>query len=138
MISFRKFIIAYMTVLIISIVIAHFYLQSQGRYPYGDITVEEAKSLIAQNTRLKIVDIRLDTEFNVSHIPGAINVCACGDPDNMLRQLNPNDEILVYCRNGLRSAATKEFLNDNSFGKVYNLVGGIVAWENAGYPVVNG
>ena len=136
MISFKKFVVAYLTVLLLSVVVAHFYVQSQQK-SYGDITVEQAKSLIEQNIWLKIVDVRLDTEFNTSHIPGAINVCAC-DPDNMLRQLNPNDEILVYCRNGLRSAAAMKFLNENGFSKVYNLVGGIVAWENAGYPVVNG
>jgi rhodanese-related sulfurtransferase len=136
LISFKKFVVAYLAVLAISIVIAHFYVQSQQK-SYGDVTVEEAKSLIEQNIRLKVVDVRLDTEFNTSHIPGAINVCAC-DPDNMLRQLDPNDEILVYCRSGLRSAAAMKFLNENGFSKVYNLVGGIVAWENAGYPVVNG
>ena len=136
MISFKKFVVAYLTVLLLSVVVAHFYVQSQQK-SYGDITVEQAKSLIEQNIWLKIVDVRLDTEFNTSHIPGAINVCAC-DPDNMLRELDPNDEILVYCRSGLRSAATMKFLNENGFSKVYNLVGGIVAWENAGYPVVNG
>ena len=136
MISFKKFVVAYLTVLLLSVVVAHFYVQSQQK-SYGDITVEQAKSLIEQNIWLKIVDVRLDTEFNTSHIPGAINVCAC-DPDNMLRQLDPNDEILVYCRSGLRSAAAMKFLNENGFSKVYNLVGGIIAWENAGYSVVNG
>ena len=136
MLSFKKFVVAYLTVLLLSVVVAHFYVQSQQK-SYGDITVEQAKSLIEQNIWLKIVDVRLDTEFNTSHIPGAINVCAC-DPDNMLRELDPNDEILVYCRSGLRSAAAMKFLNENGFSKVYNLVGGIVAWENAGYPVVNG
>lgn len=137
MVSFKKFITIYLTVLMLSLIIAVFYVQSQGHSPYGDVTVEEAKSLIQQNIRLKIVDVRLDTEFNSSHIPGAINVCAC-DPDNMLLQLNPNDEILVYCRSGLRSAAAMKFLNENGFRKVYNLLGGIVAWENAGYSVVAG
>jgi rhodanese-related sulfurtransferase len=134
--NFRKFIVAYLAVLLASVVVASFYVQSQQK-SYGDVTVEQSKSLIEQNIRLKIVDVRLDTEFNSSHIPGAINVCAC-DPDNMLRELNPNDEILVYCRSGLRSAAAMKFLNENGFSKVYNLVGGIVAWENAGYAVVNG
>ena len=136
MISFKKFVVAYWTVMVLSVVVAHFYVQSQQK-SYGDIAVEQAKSLIEQNIWLKIVDVRLDTEFNTSHIPGAINVCAC-DPDNMLRELDPNDEILVYCRGGLRSAAAMTFLNENGFSRVYNLVGGIVAWENAGYPVVNG
>jgi rhodanese-related sulfurtransferase len=134
--NFRKFIVAYLAVLLASVVVASFYVQSQQK-SYGDVTVEQSKSLIEQNIRLKIVDVRLDTEFNSSHIPGAINVCAC-DPDNMLRELNPNDEKLVYCRSGLRSAAAMKFLNENGFSKVYNLAGGIVAWENAGYPIVNG
>lgn len=133
--SFRKFIVAYLTVLILSVVLVSFYVQSQKSY--GDVTVEQAKNLIEQNIKLKIVDVRLDTEFNTSHIPGAINVCAC-DPDNMVSQLNSNDEILVYCRSGLRSAAAMKYLNEHGFSKVYNMLGGIVAWENAGYPVVSG
>ena len=135
MTSFRKFIVAYLAVLMFCVVAVSFFVQSQKSY--GDVTIEQAKELIAQNTNLKIVDVRLNTEFNISHIPGAINVCAC-DPDNMVRQLDPNYEILLYCHNGIRSAGAMKYLNENGFSKVYNMLGGIVAWENAGYPIVTG
>jgi rhodanese-related sulfurtransferase len=125
-------------VLVVVVVAAYFFYQTQQRsYAYGNVAVEEAKKLITQNPTLKIVDVRLDTEFNESHIPGAINVCVC-DPDNLLRDLSPNDEILVYCRNGLRSSAALDFLNEHGYSKVYNMVGGIVAWKNAGYPTIEG
>jgi rhodanese-related sulfurtransferase len=125
-------------VLVIGVTVAFFYLQTtQRRFHYGDVSIEEARELIQQNVKLKIVDVRLDTEFNESHIPGAINVCVC-DPDNLLRDLGPNDEILVYCRSGLRSSAALEFLNEHGYSKVYNMVGGIVAWKNAGYPTIEG
>lgn len=138
MTSFKKFVLAYSIILVVGVAVAFFYLQAQqGRFPYGDVSVEEARELIRQNVKLKIVDVRLDTEFNESHIPGAINVCVC-DPDNLLRDLSPNDEILVYCRSGLRSSAALEFLNEHSYGKVYNMVGGIVAWKNAEYPTIEG
>lgn len=138
MIGFKKFVFVYLTVLVVVVVATYFYYQTQQRsYPYGNVTVEEAKKLITQNPTLKTVDVRLDTEFNESHIPGAINVCVC-DPDNLLRDLSSNDEILVYCRSGLRSSAALDFLNEHGYGKVYNMVGGIVAWKNAGYPTIEG
>jgi rhodanese-related sulfurtransferase len=138
LIGFKKFVFVYLTVLVVVVVAAYFFYQTQQRsYAYGNVTVEEARKLITQNPTLKIVDVRLDTEFNESHIPGAINVCVC-DPDNLLRDLSPNDEILVYCRNGLRSSAALDFLNEHGYSKVYNMVGGIVAWKNAGYPTIEG
>jgi len=138
LIGFKKFVFVYLTVLVVVVVATYFYYQTQQRsYAYGNVAVEEAKKLIAQNPTLKIVDVRLDTEFNESHIPGAINVCVC-DPDNLLRDLSSNDEILVYCRNGLRSSAALDFLNEHGYSKVYNMVGGIVAWKNAGYPTIEG
>lgn len=138
MTSFKKFVLIYLAVLVIGVAVAFIYLQtSQGRFHYGDVSVEEATELIQQNVKLKIVDVRLDTEFNESHIPGAINVCVC-DPDNLLRDLSPDDEILVYCRSGLRSSAALDFLNEHGYSKVYNMVGGIVAWKNAGYPTIEG
>ena len=136
--SFKKFVLTYLAVLVVGVAVAFFYLQTQrGRFPYGDVSVEEARELIQQKAELKIIDVRLDTEFNESHIPGAINVCVC-DPDNLLRDLSPNDEILLYCRSGLRSSAALNFLYEHGYSKMYNMVGGIVAWKNAGYPTIEG
>jgi rhodanese-related sulfurtransferase len=52
-----------------------------------------------------------------------------------LNNLNQNDEILVYCLSGSRSALAMQILNENNYEKVFNLLGGIRAWIDSGYPV---
>jgi rhodanese-related sulfurtransferase len=135
--SLRRFLLAYLAVLLLGAVVISFCIQAQqAHHEYGNITAEEAKKLIDSTPNLTIVDVRTDTEYNSSHIPGAINICVC-DPNNLLSNLNPNDEILVYCKTGLRSSAALSFLNEHGFNKVYNLAGGLDAWTNADYPTVD-
>jgi parallel beta-helix repeat protein len=56
--------------------------------------------------------------------------------NSSLDQLNPNDEILVYCKAGARSTTASQILVANGFLHIYNMEGGITAWtELAGYPV---
>jgi rhodanese-related sulfurtransferase len=50
-----------------------------------------------------------------------------------------SEEIILYCRSGKRSFAAAKILVENNFdGKIYNMVGGIEAWKEAGYPTVKG
>ena len=44
-------------------------------------------------------------------------------------------EIILYCRSGVRSNRASIVLMENGFRSVYNMVGGIIAWEGAGYPI---
>ena len=46
-----------------------------------------------------------------------------------------NHEIIVYCRSGVRSVNASEILDFHNFTRVYNMLGGILAWQSAGYPV---
>lgn len=47
-------------------------------------------------------------------------------------------DVIVYCRSGHRSASACRTLTKNGFEKVYNLKGGIVAWQDAQLPTVKG
>ncbi len=48
-------------------------------------------------------------------------------------------EIILYCHSGNRSYISAKILVENNFnGKIYNMVGGITAWKNAGYPTITG
>lgn len=58
--------------------------------------------------------------------------------EEFLRKINlmqKEKDVYVYCRSGGRSAKAAQLLADNGFIKVYNLKGGITAWENKGFPV---
>jgi rhodanese-related sulfurtransferase len=46
-----------------------------------------------------------------------------------------NDPVIVYCKAGTRSAPACEILVEHGFTQVYNMIGGITAWMEAGYPI---
>ena len=113
-----------------------YYTQLQSpKIDYGDVTVEQAKELIEKKSSLVLLDVRTDWEFDSGHIEGAINM-PVDDLQQRHAELKPNDEILVYCRTGNRSAKAMQILKDNGYSKVYNMEGGIEAWKKAGYPIV--
>lgn len=124
-------------VAVVTLAIFVYYTQFQlpSRTSYGDITVEQAKELIETNPSLVILDVRTDWEFEEGHIEGAINI-PVEELQQRLGELNPGDEILVYCRVGNRSRRAAQILADNGFSRIYNMLGGIEAWKQAGYPTV--
>jgi rhodanese-related sulfurtransferase len=101
---------------------------------FGDVSVNQAKQLIDRKSSMVVLDVRTEEEYETEHIEGAINFWV----DVLLQKINeldPNREYLVYCRLGLRSTRATQILNDNGFLKVFNLVGGIEAWKQEGYPL---
>ncbi len=116
-------------------IVAYDYLQGQSS-TYGDISIEQAMLLIETRPDLVIVDVRTPEEYETGYIEGAVNICVTCDAQELLDNLNPEDEILLYCRTGSRSATAARILNENGYHKVYNMLGGITAWNNAGYTVV--
>ncbi|MEE9357647.1 rhodanese-like domain-containing protein [Candidatus Vondammii sp. HM_W22] len=83
-----------------------------------------------------VVDIRPMNDFTKGHIINALNIPASG-LKNQLQQLekHKNNPIIVACRSGAQSSATCKQLRNAGFAKVYNLQGGMLAWENATLPV---
>lgn len=77
-----------------------------------------------------ILDVRAQEEYEVSHIPGAVQV----NPESTEFDesiLNSEKPVLVYCSVGLRSEKLGERLQQaNPDLKVYNLNGGIFQWSN--------
>ena len=133
--SFHKLLSIYIIVLLATFSSIFIYTQFT-EIDFGDIEVEDAKRLIESNVSLVIVDVRTSDEFKSGHIRDSINICVTCDMSVLLRFLRPKNEILVYCRSGVRSANAKRFLNENGYSKVYNLLGGIEAWKDAGYVLV--
>lgn len=102
---------------------------------YGDVTVQEARSLIEDKPDLVILDVRTASEFEDGHIEGAVNI-PVQELSARLDELSNEDELLVYCRTGNRSAQAVDILQDVGFTKIYHMNAGITGWIEAGYPVV--
>jgi len=101
---------------------------------YVDVTVFEAKTMIDYNPSLVILDVRNQSEYDSGHIRNA-KLIPFSELEARLGELKKSDEILVYCRTGERSSAASKILVDNGFLHVYNMIGGITEWINAGHPI---
>lgn len=95
----------------------------------------EATQLINHRNAL-LVDVREDKEFSAGHIPNARHIPLSALPAR-LKELETGKArpIVVNCRSGARSASACGILRKNGFEEVYNLRGGINAWQQAGLPL---
>ena len=84
-----------------------------------------------------IIDVRTADEFAGGHIPGAINIDAATILEH-LKSLNPDGTYVIYCRRGTRSAGVHRLMNEAGFREVYEIEGGISAWQAARLPVAGG
>jgi parallel beta-helix repeat protein len=100
---------------------------------YTDVLVTTAKSMIDSNASLVVLDVRNQSEYYAGHIRNA-KLIPVYELQERLGELNKTDEILVYCKGGGRSTQASQFLADNGFLHVYNMLGGFDAWNKTGYP----
>lgn len=84
-----------------------------------------------------VLDVRTAAEYGEGHIQGAINIDVKEDGfiETAKSTLQTDKTIAVYCRGGRRSVTAAEKLVAEHY-KVVNLEGGIMAWKDAGLPIV--
>ena len=94
-----------------------------------------------------VIDVREPAEFETGHIPGSINI-----PRGVLEfqvdahpaVANVSDEalshkerpIVVVCRTGGRAALSAVNLQRLGFSNVRSIAGGVIAWGEAGMPLL--
>jgi sulfur-carrier protein adenylyltransferase/sulfurtransferase len=94
-----------------------------------DINPVELKEQLERGASIELLDVREDIELQISQLPGAIHI-ALDELPRRLAELDRSQEIVVYCRVGVRSASAVEVLQKAGFEKVRNLRGGINAWAD--------
>lgn len=96
---------------------------------YRQITMEEAVTMMEEETEYIILDVRTAEEYSEKHIPGAINIAneTIGTED--IPELPDKDQlILVYCRSGNRSKQASEKLVKLGYTNIVE-IGGINSWS---------
>jgi rhodanese-related sulfurtransferase len=77
-----------------------------------------------------LIDVRTPEEIKEHSIPGhvALNIM---DPGFTMKidQLDREKSYFVYCRSGQRSGQACRYMMAQGFKKLYNLAGGIIAWD---------
>ena len=81
-----------------------------------------------------VLDVREQYEYDEKHIPN-VTLLPMSEIQNRLDEIPTDKEVIITCRSGNRSGQVAQFLEQNGFDNVHNMQGGIVAWEEAGFPV---
>lgn len=96
---------------------------------YRQITMDEAVTMMAQETGYIILDVRRPDEFAAGHIPGAINVANESIGTDEIPELPDKKQlIMVYCRSGRRSKEASEKLVKLGYTNIVEF-GGILDWK---------
>lgn len=102
---------------------------------FTEIGPAEAVQLI-NHDGAALLDVREDKEFQDGHILDAIHI-PLGKLAGRLGELDElkSKPLVISCRSGHRSATACAQLRKNGFETVYNLKGGVMAWQSAGLPL---
>ncbi|MBA5866333.1 MAG: rhodanese [Nitrospira sp. CR1.3] len=92
------------------------------------ITPKELKFRLDKGEQLVLLDVREQWEYDLAKLSGSTLIPLATLPQSLAR-LNRESEIIAICHHGMRSADATNFLLQQGFTKVKNLVGGIDAWS---------
>jgi len=89
-----------------------------------------------EKSELIIIDVRSELEYSVSHLFNAINIPYNEILNNISSIISyKSEKLVIYCRTGNTSEYVSNFLKENYFSQIFNLIGGIEAWVEMDYPV---
>jgi len=110
---------------------------------------EQGKTVVSKNVDVskflklvnskdgQILDVRTPEEWAKGTIMGAIKMNIFdSDFNTQLNQLDKSQPVYVYCKSGGRSGKAAKIMKELGFTTVYNLNGGIGAWNSAGHETV--
>ncbi|HJU68344.1 MAG TPA: molybdopterin-synthase adenylyltransferase MoeB [Gemmatimonadaceae bacterium] len=93
-----------------------------------EVTPVELAARLRRGDDIDLIDVREPHEWEIARIPGAqlVPLSAVGDA---IATLDPEREIVVHCKGGVRSAKAARQLRAAGFTRVWSLAGGITRWS---------
>ncbi len=95
----------------------------------GEIDVQELKAKLDRADDFVLIDVREPHEYRICNIPGA-KLIPLGEFPRHVDEFDPEADIVIHCRSGVRSAKACDVLRVAGFQRVRNVVGGILAWAD--------
>jgi rhodanese-related sulfurtransferase/rubrerythrin len=101
-------------------------------YEYQDISVERLREYMGRHHEQEylLVDVRQPDEYTKGHLPGSVLI-PLGELPERLLELPVDKDVIFYCRSGKRSRGAALLTGSQSYvaGTVFNMTGGILAWN---------
>ena len=93
-----------------------------------EIRVEELKQRLDAGENLFLLDVRDESEYEISNIGGQL--IPLPELSKRMNELDANRQIVTICKMGARGAKAAQALHNAGFNHVWNLTGGIHAWSD--------
>ncbi len=96
-----------------------------------EISVLDLKERLDRGDSITLVDVREPGEWEMGNLAdhGAVHI-PMGEVPDRADEIDPESEVVVYCRSGARSAQVAGFLLERGYERVHNMEGGILAWSD--------
>lgn len=110
------------------------YKEEDPQEPFERIDAGEARRLLDSGAA-QLIDVREPDEWESGHAPQARHVPLqqfLSDPSSYVQ---PSDNVVFVCARGQRSAVAAEMASAVGVEHAYNLEGGMIDWQDRGYPV---
>lgn len=103
-------------------------LAEDARSRVKEISVEQTLEKIAEGATL--IDVREDNEFAAGHAEGATHIGrGVIERDIIGKVPDKNQELILYCGGGYRSALAADNLQKMGYTNVFSMIGGWTAWQ---------
>ena len=106
-----------------------------------NISAQQLKDMMDKQPDLTLINVLDNEQFHMKNVPGSINVPVAKDhfPEKVEKETGGKDApVVVYCASMDCKASEKaaKELEEAGFTEVYDFVGGVKAWNAAGYTLV--
>lgn len=94
-----------------------------------DITVQDLKARLEAGEKINLIDVREPNEYEADNLGATL--IPLGELLYRIDELEElqNEEVIVHCRSGSRSAMAQQILEENGFTNVRNVTGGLLAYR---------
>ena len=99
---------------------------------YRNVSVADLAAA-SQNGKL-VLDVRESWEYDQGHVAGA-ELLPLSELASRVAEVPADKPVYVYCHSGNRSKQASEILAKAGKKQIFNVQGGIIAWQAAGYPI---
>ena len=100
-----------------------------------EMSAQDLKARLAAGKPPVLLDVRQDWETKLCRLDNSVHI-PIEEIELRTEELDPQSEIVVYCHQGVRSAAVAEYLRGLGFADVKNLAGGLDFWARTVDPTM--
>ncbi len=105
--------------------------KDSGNYKiaFRNLSPAEVKEILDNKNGTRLIDVREEWEHRIAKIDGS-ELMPLSNFMSCMGKLNKEDNLIVYCHRGMRSANVCNFLVNQGYKNLINLKGGIEAWSD--------